>query len=250
MWLDADSTNVFPKELKLQQSEDLRLGWIGNTFHLGVLCELAQPPLVEFGALPKELPRAALACTGRVRPIGGIAPFAPREQPVSDAEQKLVQAIARNAERGHTDVRLDTGTPYRPKCWPRGALRASLWRWRVATAWKWSDSEHINVLEARATLNTVRRRFRKASKHGHRFSILTDSQVCAAIFGKGRTGSRKVLPVLKKHNSLCLAAHGFPLIGYVPSSENPADVPSRWRAVNFSRRRSRPVPSGVRAKVL
>ncbi len=236
MWFDDGTTDVFPKDLSLQAQEDLRLGWLGNTFHLGVVCELSQSPLVAVGALESELARSVLAQRGRLRAIGGVQPFAPRHSPPSADEAALVQALARRAERGHTDVRLDLGVPFRPRAWPRGALRAGLWNWRVATAWRWADAEHINVLEARATLNAARRRLRQRDRQGKRYLILTDSQVCAAVFAKGRTSSRRLLPVLKKFNALNLAGGGHPLIGYVPSSENPADVPSRWRRVQLCRR--------------
>ncbi len=104
------------------------------------------------------------------------------------------------------------------------------------------------MLEARTALTAARRRSRQASKLRQRYLLLTDSQVVASILGKGKTSSRKVLPVVKKFNALNLASHCVALVGYIPSSENPADVPSRWPRVKSKLRPSQRAPVGGRRK--
>ena len=44
----------------------------------------------------------------------------------------------------------------------RMSLPARLWRWKTVAGWQWSDTtEHINVLELRAALTTVKWRVEK-----------------------------------------------------------------------------------------
>ena len=58
-----------------------------------------------------------LAC--RQLPVPGTrTPFAAGSVPVSTNNAKLVEALARGAEKGHSDIRIELGAPFRPKAWP------------------------------------------------------------------------------------------------------------------------------------
>ena len=92
---------------------------------------------------------------------------------------------------------------------------------------------HINVIEARASLNCLQRRCRKTETLWSRFLLLTDSQVCTAILSKGKTSSKRMLPVIKKSNSLTLASRSMVFVVFCSSEDNPSDIPSRWRKVEF-----------------
>ena len=216
------------KEGSVQVVQRTHMQLIGNSFHVGVLGAICGRGLRDTGALPRIASWEELAEVSVLPISSDLAPFCPRLAPSGLEEQALVVCLARSSERGHSDVRLDCGVPFRPKAWPRSAIDPSLWRWRVATSWQWSEPEHINVLEARALLHGVKRRFRCSRHLGKRSLALSDSQVCCAIFAKGKTGARRLLPVVKKFNALCLAAGSYPIFAYVASEANPADVPSRW----------------------
>ena len=128
------------------------------------------------------------------------------------------------------DARLDIGVPFRPKAWPRAGVRISTWKWRILHGYPWSLDRacHINVLEARAALNGTRWRLRRGSALRSRWLHLVDSQVVAAVLTKARSSSGRLQRVLRRHNALLLASGGYPIVAYVSSEDNPADIPSRW----------------------
>ena len=105
-----------------------------------------------------------------------------------------------------------------------------MWLWRIVHVYVWRQGvkEHINVLEARAALNAVRWRLRTQSSHGKRWLHLVDSQVTAGVLTKGRSSAAQLRRVVRRWNSLMMATNSHPMVGYVASEDNPADVPSRW----------------------
>ena len=143
-------------------------------------------------------------------------------------EQRLVVDHLRSVDHRGSDVRLDAGTLMAPSSWPRRSLRPHLWKWQVKFAWRWtSQGEHINLLEARATLNAIRWRLRSmkglAKKHLH----LVDSQVVQAVVTKHRSSAKTLNRIIRKICSLELASHTHLLVGFVRSDLNPADAPTR-----------------------
>jgi hypothetical protein len=152
---------------------------------------------------------------------------------VSDraAELQLVDAFLRISEKGGSDVRLDIGVPFRAGAWPRATARPHLWSWEIVHGYPWKGDEeaHINKLEALAVVNTVKWRLRNKAQLRSRFVHLVDSQVCGAIFAKGRTGSRALRTTVQRYNCLLLAGQLYPSYIYINSEDNPADLPSRWR---------------------
>ena len=110
----------------------------------------------------------------------------------------------------------------------RSSVPAKLWRWKEVTGWRWRHSgEHINVLELRAILTTLRWLVVRRRGYSKRFLHLTDSLVCLHSLSRGRSSSRKLRHVLIRVNSLILAADLHPIWGYVHTAQNPADRPSR-----------------------
>jgi hypothetical protein len=155
----------------------------------------------------------------------------------SKEEIELVHQYLAIAEKNGSDVRLDLGLPFRPKAWPRVGLSPRTWRWRIVHGYPWKGPEvgHITELEFRAAFNTLKWRGRF---HSVRFLHLVDSQPCAAILTKGRTGSGRLRNVVRRFNAICLAVGAYPVIGYIHSEDNPADVPSRWQWRESKVRRS------------
>ena len=111
----------------------------------------------------------------------------------------------------------------------RLSIPSKLWRWRIVTGWKWTgDSEHINVLEARAAFTTMRWRAEQLRQLDVRCVHLVDSMVVLHCLTRGRSSSRKMRRTVMRIGSLLLATGIQPLWGYVSTHQNPADKPSRW----------------------
>ena len=110
----------------------------------------------------------------------------------------------------------------------RSSVPAKLWKWRTICGWRWTGaSEHINCLELRAVLTSVRWRLEKKRQSKLKFIHLVDSQVVLHSLSRGRSSSRKLRRTLLRINSLLLATGSSGVWAYVHTSQNPADRPSR-----------------------
>ena len=129
-------------------------------------------------------------------------------------------------------MRLDVGSCHWAKVWPREAVHPGRWLWRVAQAYGWRMKGHINVLELEAMFLRVKRRMREKKGVGCRFVHLSDSQVVAGVVAKGRSSSRRLNAGVRRLGGLLLGCHGYCVVGWVKTAENPADGASRrWKAV-------------------
>jgi hypothetical protein len=75
----------------------------------------------------------------------------------------------------------------------RASVPSALWRWRIVAGWKWTQGkEHINSLELRAILTSLRWRI----EHQHHLRVrmvhLTDSLVCLHCLSRGRSSSQRL----------------------------------------------------------
>ena len=110
----------------------------------------------------------------------------------------------------------------------RLSLPGRLWRWRTVAGWRWTDSsEHINVLELRAVLASVRWRVERLHQHDLRCIHLVDSLVVLHGLSRGRSSSRKLRRTLMRLNAYLLASGLQPVWAYIEKHQNPADKPSR-----------------------
>jgi hypothetical protein len=123
---------------------------------------------------------------------------------------------------------LDVGIPFRFKAFPRAGLRTSYFRWRIVHGYKWQHHSHINALELQGVVNSLQWRLRKLANYRKRVLHLVDSQVVASVVAKGRTSSFRLRKGLQKLNSLLVTSGIRFCIAYCHTSENPADIPSRW----------------------
>eukprot|EP00435_Cladocopium_sp_Y103_P015762 s1497_g3.t2 len=222
-------SNALPS--KLSDSEKFRVGrgMIGNTFHVHSVGLL-------FHELISTLhPLTPARCIQDVVTQVGVAPKGWADTPhfvkgsVPDPKTaELVHEILRQGDRAGSDIRLDVGIPFRFKAFPRAGLRTSYFSWRIVHGYKWRHSSHINALELQAVVNSVQWRLRKLANHRKRVLHLVDSQVVACVVAKGRTSSFRLRKALQKLNCLLLASGTKLCIGYCHTSENPADIPSRW----------------------
>eukprot|EP00438_Fugacium_kawagutii_P024621 Skav207650 [mRNA] locus=scaffold2758:77333:83766:+ [translate_table: standard] len=139
----------------------------------------------------------------------------------------LVAAYVKRQEYRGSDVRLDTGTLYRPEAFPRATINPHKWEWHVAHSYAFQKEEHINVLELRALNHTMEWRLRRSTFGNCRAMHLCDSQVVLGVVVKGRSSSRQLNRLLRRLAALLVAGGGGVVVGWVESHLNPADEPSR-----------------------
>ena len=110
----------------------------------------------------------------------------------------------------------------------RASVPAGLWRWKTISGWKWSNQDdHINVLELRAVLTTIKWRIERLHQQDLRCVHLVDSLVVLHSLTRGRSSSRKMRRTLMRISGYLLASGLAPLWAYVDTHQNPADRPSR-----------------------
>ena len=110
----------------------------------------------------------------------------------------------------------------------RLSIPSKMWRWQTVAGWRWGDQgEHINVLELRAVLTTIKWRIERLQQCDLRCIHLVDSLVVLHALSRGRSSSRKMRRTLMRLNSYLLASGLHPTWGYVDTHQNPADRPSR-----------------------
>ena len=152
------------------------------------------------------------------------------QRPTTDQSPQLANCLGNLISIKGEDILLTTPSTQMVKF---HRLRATVpsrgWKWRIVAGWKWSNQEeHINSLELRAILTSLRWRLEHVKHFKTRFIHLTDSLVCLHALTRGRTSSRKLRRPMSRINALILASGSQPLWGYVHTEQNPADRPSRW----------------------
>ncbi len=85
------------------------------------------------------------------------------------------------------------------------------WLWRTVMAYRWSEKQHINILEATAVLVEFRRRVRDPEGIGVRFFNVIDSMVIYYAMAKGRSGSKKLSRTLRRVMALALFSRSTPV---------------------------------------
>ena len=94
----------------------------------------------------------------------------------------------------------------------RMSLPPKLWRWKTVSGWAWKDAtEHINVLELRAALTSVKWSIERFQHFDTRCVHLVDSLVVLHSLARGRSSSRKMRRTLMRLNSYLLASGLLPV---------------------------------------
>ena len=141
---------------------------------------------------------------------------------------KLVAQLSRHVNHTGSDVvSLSMGTPFSPKASNHVTLRADWWTWKILFTTRWKFPSHINYLEMKMILQSIRWRARTAAGCNARWLHLSDSMVCNYILSKGRTSSQLLQPITREIAAYLLALNSHQLQGHVDSSENPTDAASR-----------------------
>ncbi len=130
-----------------------------------------------------------------------------------------------------SDIRIASGEILNPKSIPRQGVEAIWWNWNNSFRVRWAHKEHINILELRSILLSLRYHINHFGAVNQRIFHITDSFVCMSVVGKGRTSSKNLSKVLKQLNAFLLAFNIYLVLGHVESTTNPTDEASRAVAV-------------------
>ena len=224
-----------PKQAQQGQAhEDARLSLLGNSWQVGVvvwlLHQLCQP-LGLCGTMEVEDIIRALS-PGQATKLQTLLlrpPLNRQGSIKSISSQKLVRKLLGIVSMKGEDLLLQADSEQLVKYHRlRASIPGKLWRWSTVAGWAWKSSkDHINVLELRAILTSVRWWVRQRNCVSSKFLHLTDSLVCLHCLSRGRTSSAKLRRTLIKINALLLAADLHPMWGYIHTKQNPADRPSR-----------------------
>ena len=221
-----------------QGYEDERLSLIGDSFPANVFSVIVASAVQRW--VPRQhaqhymrrLGLAPGACTHvtyeapmtRRLTFGSVAT---QERTDKEEEARAVSLFGSKVNHTGSDVRVCTGEITNPRLFPRQAIWAALWKWRLMFQTRWKSPEHINQLELRAILLSLESRLRHHVFVGQRCLHLSDSFVCVSVISKGRSSSKGLQLVLRKIGSLTLTAGAYLLCGHVDSMENPTDEASR-----------------------
>ena len=215
------------------EHRDCRLTLLGNSWSVPVTSWLLSQLLMPLGLIqPITLQEIVNKLTpGRDPWLQGmlLRPPLSRSTKTFPSSARLIQKICALTSLKGEDILLSSHTDVPLKFHRlRSSLPAGLWRWRVVAGWRWNDSgEHINSLELRSVLTTIRWRIETLDQKNLRCIHLVDSLVVLHALTRGRSSSRKLKRTLMRISSYLLVSGLQPLWGYVDTSQNPADKPSR-----------------------
>ena len=230
------TVNSVPKgERGNQTHSDLRHSLVGNTWSVPVVAWLASQLFGRLGLCPLYTPQQIM---NMLTPQGQVylqtrlwrTPLRPLRQPQPQDQGNMVQKLSNLISIKGEDVLLTTPSSQLCKYHRlRATIPARLWKWRVVSGWRWTGSkEHINSLELRAVLTTLKWRLAHKGQVGKRFLHLVDSLVVLHALSRGRSSSRKLRSTLSRICALLLCSSSQVMWGYVHTEQNPADRPSRW----------------------
>ena len=214
---------------------DTRLTLLGNTWSVPVVAWILGQLFTLLGFIgPRSVqsvvdslsPGATPSAQGRLVRL----PLNPWRSPGNPDQYDLAFKLGNLISIKGEDLLLTTPTSQLVKYQRlRASVPKGLWKWRVLAGWKWrGQPEHINVLELRAVLTSIRWRLEHQGHIRTRLIHLTDNLVCLHALTRGRSSSRKLRRTMSRINALILASGTQPLWGYIATDQNPADRPSRW----------------------
>ncbi len=222
---------------KTKETEDVRHTLLGNSWSVVVVSWFLSQLLAPRGLCAERGPQAILDLLhpGSRKLLQDRLlrlPLQPLRGPVKDGSgaQALATKLTNLISIKGEDIMLVGSSSDQVKFHRlRASVPSKLWKWKVVTGWKWKgQQEHINVLEMRAILTSLRWRIAHQGHINTKFIHLTDSLVCLHSLSRGRSSSRKLRRTICRINALLLASGNQGMWGYVHTDQNPADRPSRW----------------------
>ena len=231
--------NKSQRKSKPLEHEDCRLSLLGHACAVPVmaflLCQLLQPRGLCEAFTANDIQQRCQP--GNSEALGTFLNRPPweggRQKVASENNATLIRKLGSLMSTRGTDVLLQAPSePSQSNDRLRTSVPSRLWKWSTACGWTWKrfqvdDKEHINRLELRAVLTAIKWRALKAKQANRRFLHLVDSLVSLHVVNKGRSSSRRLRPILKKISAYLLLSANSCILGYVNTSQNPADAPSR-----------------------
>ena len=234
----------FPKDYTVQcmskqfhgqtKHEDERYSLIGNSWNVTVVAWLLGQLGHQLGLCPLLTPQQAVQATspGSSTTLSGLLQRQSMKKMLkanSQGEGTLVAKLLNLVSPKGEDIMVQASTEETLRYHRlRASLPASLWTWKTIMGWHWRGSaEHINVLELRAVLTSLRWRIVKRRAIRSKFVHMIDSLVCLRSLSRGRSSSRKLRRTMSRVNALLLASGSHAVWAYVHTGDNPADRPSR-----------------------
>ena len=217
--LDYTKHCVVKNEQKGATYDDARLTLLGNSWQVGVVAWLVLQLMMPLGLCRnwslQELVDEFTPGQGRsfyhvlMRP-----PFPCRQkEPLGEDTVALVRRFMGMTTSKGEDLMIHAGSDPLPRhCRLRASIPGRLWRWKEISGWSWKHvGDHINLLELRAILTTIRWKILRGRRLRYRFLHLTDSLVCLHALTRGRSSSRKLGKTIRRLNAYLLAADLHPL---------------------------------------
>lgn len=232
------TTHCLPKANQGSETHlDCRLTLIGNSWNVTVVSWLMSQVGSLLGLNPKlsvgeVIQRTAPGNSKDFQTFLTRPPLVPAK-PItkSDIPMKLVSKLVSQISIKGSDILLQASSEDMVRYQRlRASVPSTLWQWKTVASWQWQGSqEHINVLEMRSVLTSLRWRIERRKALKTKFVHLVDSLVVLHSLSRGRSSSKKLRRTLLRINALLLASHSLPVWAYVHTKDNPADAPSRHR---------------------
>ena len=213
--------------------EDMRKTLLGNTWSVPVVLLLMKQLFERLGVVPpcsvQELVDRCAPGKGRRLQTVLQRPPLRRETTTTHPDVGLARRLGTLVSIKGEDLLLQGASePVVKSQRLRQTVPGKLWKWKEVTGWQWkSGGDHINLLELRATLTTIKWILQKRKTWNCRVIHLVDSLVVLHSLSRGRSSSVRLRRTLMRINSLLLASNLHPVWTYILTSQNPADRPSR-----------------------
>ena len=242
--IEREAIMGFPKNFTMQcmpkqqqgstAHNDCRLSLVGNSWNVTVVAWLLSHlgetlGLNEHFSVGDVCERTSPGCSKDLQTYLTRPSMQSVRKAVSRDPLKLVQKLLTLVSVKGEDIMLQHSSEDLVKYHRlRASIPADLWKWTTVASWQWTgQAEHINALELRAVLTSLRWRLERHKKVHCKFVHLIDSMVCLHALSRGRSSSRKLRRTMLRINALLLATKSQGVWTYVHTKQNPADAPSR-----------------------
>eukprot|EP00438_Fugacium_kawagutii_P025581 Skav215577 [mRNA] locus=scaffold2748:94123:102439:- [translate_table: standard] len=200
-----------------EEHSDIRKTLLGNTWSVPVVAVLLGHLFHQLGWISQLTPQEVLRrCqSGQHSLVQGRLlrlPLNPCRGPSAADPYQLAFKLGNLVSIKGEDVLLCTPSSQLVKYHRlRASVPSRLWKWRIVSGWRWVyPGEHINALELRAVLASLRYRLEHRLQFSCRMIHLVDSLVCLHALARGRSSSRRLRRTLARVNALILAGNVQP----------------------------------------
>ena len=227
--------------------EDMRKTLLGNTWSVPVVVILLKQLFERLGVCPTTtIQQVVDRCTpGKGMRLQTVLQRPPvtRDRPDCHRDEGLARRLSTLVSTKGEDLLLQGASESLVQHQRlRQTIPARLWKWQEIAGWQWKDKgDHINLLEMRATLTSVKWMLQKRKSWNCRVIHLVDSLVVLHALTRGRSSSRKLRRTLMRINALLLASNLHPVWTYLrshlPESGRSAESPYKMPQMGKGQKR-------------